>query len=166
MWPAIQFVSLGLLALSQCDLSICDAAAPGTSLRVEPAEVQIAGNLDRVQFAVTVENDSGRRIDVTARATYEVLTPALARVSTSGRITPIESGTGVVRVTYETETVDVPLVESGSTFNMFDDQVDEGFLVLRGDEQPVVLDADAVGFRFSRRPYEHANSEHQTENQR
>ena len=112
MWPAIRFVSVMLLALSQCDFSSCDAATPDTDFRVEPAEAQIAGNLDRVQFVVTVENDSGHTIDVTRHATYEVLTPALARVSTSGRLTPIESGTGFVRVTYEAETIDVPLVVS------------------------------------------------------
>ena len=50
------------------------------------------------------------------------------------------------------DAVDIPLVEAGLTFEMFDDQFDEGFLVLRSDEQSVVLDADAVGFRFSRRP--------------
>lgn len=112
MWPAIQFVLFSLLALSQCDLAICDAAAPGTDLRVEPAEIQIAGNLDRVQFVVTAENSAGRRIDITRRATYEVLTPAHARVSTVGRVTPIESGDGIIRVKYKTQTIDVPLVVS------------------------------------------------------
>jgi len=112
MWPAIQFVSVSLLALSLCDVSTCDAAAPGTGLRVEPAEVQFAGNLDRVQFVVTAESDAGRMIDVTAQARFEVLSPALARISVSGRLAPIESGAGVVRVTYETQTVDVPLVVS------------------------------------------------------
>lgn len=114
MWPVIRFVVLSLVALNQCDLSICDAAAPGTGLRVEPAEVKIAGNLDRVQFVVTGTNDSGQKIDVTARATYEVLTPVLARVSTSGRLIPIESGTGVVRVTHESESVDIPLAVSAA----------------------------------------------------
>ena len=112
MWPAIQFVSVSLLTLSLCDVSTCDAAAPGTGLRVEPAEVQFAGNLDRVQFVVTAESDAGRMIDVTAQARFEVLSPALARISVSGRLAPIESGAGVVRVTYETQTVDVPLVVS------------------------------------------------------
>ena len=110
LWPALQFVSISLLVLSQCDLPICNAAAPATGLRVEPAEVQIAGNLDRAQLVVTAESDTGRRFDVTDRATYEILSPALARVSTSGRLAPIQSGTGGIRGTYETQTIDVPLV--------------------------------------------------------
>ena len=109
IWPAIQFVPLSLLALILCDPSICDAAVPGMSLQVDPARIQIAGKLDRVQMVVTAESETGRRFDVTAQTTYKVLSPALARVSPSGRIAPIGSGEGVVRVTYETQTVDVSL---------------------------------------------------------
>lgn len=108
--PALQFVSVSLLVLSQGDLSICNASGPGTGIRVEPSKIQVAGNLDRVQLVVTAKSDAGRTIDVTVRATCEILPPSLARVSTGGRIIPVEAGTGVVRVTYDTQTVDVSLV--------------------------------------------------------
>jgi len=114
MRPTLVIVSVSLLAVCQSDLVSSDEVSERPTIHVEPTEVRLVGDLDRVQIVVTAGNATERSIDITAEATYESLLPAVASVSASGRIAPKTFGTGVVRVTYTTETVDVPVLVSAS----------------------------------------------------
>ena len=85
------FVLLSLLMLS----GICNivySAEKQTTLRVEPAELRLAGELDRVQLVVTSHILKNHTIDVTHQVKYKSQTPRVVSVSSSGQVTPLANG--------------------------------------------------------------------------
>ena len=93
------FVIVCVLGVVQADES--------QSLRVEPAEIQLAGLLDRAQLVVSTGTDG---VDVTASTTFESLSPDIATVSEHGRVAPGSQGEAIIRVTHGGTSVDVPVI--------------------------------------------------------
>ncbi|MCH9654897.1 MAG: DUF1549 and DUF1553 domain-containing protein [Planctomycetes bacterium] len=103
------FVLLSLLMLS----GICNivySAEKQTTLRVEPAELRLAGELDRVQLVVTSHILKNHTIDVTHQVKYKSQTPRVVSVSSSGQVTPLANGKAIIVVQSGKHSVNVPVV--------------------------------------------------------
>lgn len=101
---------VSLLLTCPGELPAKEAPAAPVTIQVVPATIQFVGILDRLQLVVSHESTSGHANDVTATATYESLSPDVARVSSGGRVTPVAVGEGVIRVTVDGESFDVPVI--------------------------------------------------------
>jgi hypothetical protein len=77
--------------------------------QVSPSSVNLVGMLDRVQLVVSRQTLVGRDIDLTRTATYESLSPRIVDVSVRGRVIPLSLGDGIIRVTVDEKTADVPV---------------------------------------------------------
>jgi hypothetical protein len=76
------------------------------TLEVYPAKVHLKGIDDSQQLLITgVLHD--RLQDLTGDVKYEVVNPAVAKISPSGRIIPLANGTTEVRASYGTHTISV-----------------------------------------------------------
>ena len=73
-------------------------AAEAASVRIEPRKAELVGAFARLQLQVTATSGTERRTDLTGSARYESLTPSVVSVDGRGRVTPLESGTGRIRV--------------------------------------------------------------------
>ena len=100
---------LCLLANSQC-MSFCadDAAIP--VINVEPAVIELTGPLSRSQIVVTATMSGGRAVDVNSKSTLAMSDSSVATISTSGQAVPVANGRCVLRVTYQSQVVEVPVV--------------------------------------------------------
>ncbi len=95
----------------------CLAPAAIAELRVEPAEIRLAGNLDAVQLAVSAPQTPGQPADVTRAVRYESLTPQLVRVTATGLVRPIGNGTGRIRITHGEQSTEVSVQVAGVEAN-------------------------------------------------
>ena len=83
------------------------------SLHVEPSQVALAGNLDRLQLQVTGTDGGGRQFDLTHAASYSISSGDIASVSKTGAVVPLASGTGKIRVQYGAGSVEIPVRVTG-----------------------------------------------------
>ncbi len=67
-------------------------AARADRLSLSPAEVVLRGRWDRHQLVLTGRDDQGREHDLTRRATWSVLDPAVASVAPGGAVAPLRDG--------------------------------------------------------------------------
>jgi hypothetical protein len=113
-WFAALLAILCSLANSQ-NMSLCadDAALP--DINVRPAIVQLAGPMSRSQVVVTATGSDGRGVDVNAESTLAMSDSAVATISASGQAVPVDNGRCVLRVTYQSQTVEVPVVVTAVT---------------------------------------------------
>jgi len=108
-WFAAYLAVLCLLANSQSmSLRADDAAFP--LINVEPAIVNLAGPLSRSQIVVTATMSGGRAIDVNVESTLAMSDATVATISASGQAAPVANGRCVLRVTYQSRVVEVPVV--------------------------------------------------------
>ncbi len=92
----------------------CGASEPVT-IHVDPSEVRLVSDLDRVQLVVSASTSSDHSQDVTHEATYESLSPGVVSVSARGRVSPQAAGTTVIRVSSGAATIDVPVIVESRT---------------------------------------------------
>ncbi len=93
--------------------SVVVSQQAATTLRVEPPEVRLVGNLDAVQLAVSSQQTGDAPADVTRAASYESLAPQIAKVTASGMVRPVGNGQARVRVTHGKQSVEVPVQVAG-----------------------------------------------------
>ena len=101
------FPSVLLTLCASCPASVAsgeDTVAPAT-FRVQPTDIRLNGELDRVQLVVTSCDD----IDITGDVVFESRTPEVSSVSSPGRVAPHANGTGIIRVTFMNDTVEIPV---------------------------------------------------------
>ena len=77
-------------------------AEEAVTLRVEPKEAVLQGNLSRLQLQVTGVGTTSRPVDLTRAVEYENLSPGILAIDDAGRVAPVASGNGRIRVTYPT----------------------------------------------------------------
>lgn len=70
------------------------------SLTVYPASITLRGQDDSAQLVVSGQVTGGRLQDLTGEVKYELANPALARITTNGRIIPLANGTSDVTVRF------------------------------------------------------------------
>ena len=63
-----------------------------SSISIQPAEIVLHGSRARQRVLVTGQHGSSLESDLTARATYEILDPAVAAVSPDGLVSPLGPG--------------------------------------------------------------------------
>ncbi len=104
--------SLAVLCLlgSPQQLSICAADTASPVIQVKPAIVELAGPLSRSQVVVTAMDSGGRAVNINAKATLAMSDPNVATVSASGQAVPVADGRCVLRVSYLSQVVEVPVV--------------------------------------------------------
>jgi hypothetical protein len=78
-------------------------------LSVLPASVSLKGLDDSTQLVITGQLKDGKLQDFSGDVQYTVANPALARVTSAGRVMPIANGTTEVIATYGDKTVKLPL---------------------------------------------------------
>lgn len=132
------------------------AGAKVTKLTVGPAKVEIAGPFAYAQLLVTATLDNGELFDATRLAKFAA--PKHATVSAAGQVRPTADGTGDVAVSFEGQTVTVPVAVKG-----FKEDVPVSFVT---DVQPVLsklgcnagtchgAQAGKNGFKLSLRGYD------------
>ncbi|WP_298863652.1 DUF1549 and DUF1553 domain-containing protein [uncultured Gimesia sp.] len=104
-----RFVFLSLLMFFGIS-NIVHSAERQTTLRVEPAALRLAGELDRVQLVVTSHITKHYSLDVTHQVKYRSQTPQVVSVSRSGRVTPLANGKAIIVVHSGQQSVNVPVV--------------------------------------------------------
>jgi hypothetical protein len=85
------------------------APAEVQTLTVFPASVTLKGLDDSAQLAVTGQLAAGRLQDLSGDVKYEISNPALARITTNGRIIPTSNGTAEVVIKYGDKTAKLTL---------------------------------------------------------
>jgi hypothetical protein len=65
-----------------------------------PAEVSLKGLDDSAQLVITGNLTGGRKQDLSGDVKYEIASPAIARITTAGRIIPLANGTTEIRAVY------------------------------------------------------------------
>ena len=87
------------------------AGAAEPAFKVEPLQADLSGPLERLQIQVTGTDATGadktREIDLTRVVSYVSLTPQICSVNAGGKVTPVGSGEGRVRVEHPAGTADV-----------------------------------------------------------
>jgi len=104
---------LAVIALAFASAAVVVEAA----VEVYPETVRLASRRSRVQLVITAREADGRLRDVTHRAKVSSSAPALATVR-AGRVSPSGRGADgrtVLRVVWQGETVEVPVVVSGQS---------------------------------------------------
>ena len=103
---------LSLCFFSLCSLCLCGsfsaAAAPLQSVAVYPSDVRLLTARDRQSFVVQATYADGITRDVTSEATIALSDPAIAKLS-GNVLTPAADGAGEMTVTFEGQTVKVPV---------------------------------------------------------
>ena len=89
--------------------NVVHADNASVSLRVEPPQVRLVGNLDRLQLQGTGTDGGGRQYDLTHAASYSLSSGDIASVSKTGAVVPLASGTGKIRVQYGAGAVEIPV---------------------------------------------------------
>jgi len=79
-----------------------------SGLRVEPAEATLKGSIDRLQLQVSLQ-EGDRVVDVTRSAVYTSLKPEICSVTPTGRVIPLSSGKGRIKVELSGKSVVVPV---------------------------------------------------------
>jgi hypothetical protein len=87
-------------------------ASAAEALQVFPTSVIIRGADEGPQLAVTFKVNS-REKDATSEARYTLDTTDLAQISKDGRVLPLKNGNGVITVTYQGQSLKVPLQITG-----------------------------------------------------
>jgi len=108
-WFAVFLSILCLLTHSQ-SVSFCADDASIAVINVEPAIVELTGPLSRSQVVVTTTMSGGRTVDVIAESTLTMSDPTVATVSRSGQAVPVANGRCLLRVLYQSQVVEVPVV--------------------------------------------------------
>lgn len=88
-------------------------AAEPASIAVEPTDAKLIGNLSRLQLLVTGKSSDGHEFDLTRTSDYQSLSPGILDVSKTGRVVPLSSGTGRIRVRHGKLVADVGVTVSG-----------------------------------------------------
>ena len=102
---------LQTLALMTVTAVLMAADAP-PRLRVEPREAPLQGHRAAQQLLVSETQADGAVSDVTSEASFESTAPAIALVTSTGRIIPRGQGTTEVVVKRKDETVRIPVTVS------------------------------------------------------
>ena len=105
--------SIIALAMVSVVGNVVHAENTPVSLRVEPQQAKLAGNLSRLQLLVTGTNSSGRQLDLTRSAKYENLSTSVVSVSETGVVVPRASGTGRIRVQHGKQAIEIPVTVTG-----------------------------------------------------
>jgi hypothetical protein len=79
------------------------------ALTVAPAAVSLKGQDDSAQLVITGQLAAGRLQDLTGDVQYQIANPALARVTSAGRVLPLANGTTEIIAKYGDKTVKVGL---------------------------------------------------------
>jgi hypothetical protein len=88
------------------------APAEVQALEVFPAKVALKGLDDSLQLVVTGNLAASRRQDLSGDVKYEIANPAVARVTSSGRIIPLTNGTTEVTASYGDKVAKVSVTTS------------------------------------------------------
>jgi hypothetical protein len=83
------------------------------SLHVSPAAVVLDSPEASQQLLVSAADPSGRSIDLSRQATYQIVPPSLATIEPTGFVRPLAEGRGEIVVTHEKEQLRVPLEVKG-----------------------------------------------------
>src|SRR5438067_401998 len=109
---------LSLCFFSLCSLCLCgsfsSAAAPLQSVAVYPPHVRLVTARDRQSFVVQATYADGVTRDVTAEAMIAPSNPALAKRA-GNVLTPSADGTCEMTVTFDGQTVKVPVTVKDAT---------------------------------------------------
>lgn len=100
---------LSLLVLLNVS-NTANSAEKQTTLHVEPAEIRLTGELDRIQLVVTSRTAKNRMIDVTHQVKYTSQTHQVVSVSSTGRVTPLANGKATIGIQFKKQFVDVPVI--------------------------------------------------------
>lgn len=94
------------------------APADLTKLAVQPEKMVLKGQDDSAQLVITGFVKDGKLQDLTGDVKYEVANPALARVTSTGRVMPQANGTTEITVTYGDKTAKLALVNESMDVNL------------------------------------------------
>ncbi len=101
--------SIIALAIVSVVGNVVHAENTPVSLRVEPQQARLVGNLARLQLQVTGTDGRGRQFDLTRAASYSISAGSIASVSKTGAVVPLGSGTGKIRVRHDAGSVEIPI---------------------------------------------------------
>ena len=107
MSPTVPLLGLCLLSLSPA------WAGPIRSLAVYPSQITLETKRDFHAFTVIATSTDDVTTDVTAKASIVLANPSLAELKAS-RLTPLKDGTTTLTVTWEGQSVSVPLTVKGA----------------------------------------------------
>ena len=105
-------ITLSVAITAALLLSLTSQAA-ADRLTVEPDSATLVGPHERLQMVATEQESTGRPVDVTRSVTYRTLTPELVKVSPTGFVTPLRSGSAAIQVERGAATVSVSIEVSG-----------------------------------------------------
>src|SRR5262245_11730619 len=100
------------------DQVVLPPPAEVTALSVAPATVSLKGLDDSVQLVITGQLKNGQAQDFSGDVQYTVANPALARVTSAGRIMPIANGATEVVATYGDKSVKIALKTEAMDVNL------------------------------------------------
>lgn len=104
---------LAAIFLVPINSEICVADEPAAvPFSVEPATIELAGRLDRLQLQVSARN-SARHEDLTREVKYIVESDSVLTVDEAGRLRPLANGETTLVVAHGESTVRVPIKVSG-----------------------------------------------------
>ncbi|MFO0966497.1 MAG: DUF1553 domain-containing protein [Gemmataceae bacterium] len=89
-----------------------------TKLTVQPEKVILKGQDDSAQLVVSALVKDGRLQDLSGEVKYAIANPALAKVTSSGRIVPLANGTTEITATYGDKTIKVLLANDSMDVNL------------------------------------------------
>src|SRR5262249_53190147 len=88
------------------------------SLAVHPTAITLKGGDDAQQLVLTAALAGGRLQDLTADVKYEVGDPKVARVTSTGRVVPLQNGATEVTASYGDKVVKVPVKAESCDVNL------------------------------------------------
>src|SRR5438046_2639845 len=89
---------VGLAAASIQGMLAAEPPVVSGPIKVEPAAMNLVHQRQPHSIIVTASAADGRAIDLTSQATYASSNPAIARVTSLGRVEPVATGEAMVTV--------------------------------------------------------------------
>src|SRR5688572_1555112 len=93
-------------------------AAEVNTLAVAPATVTLKGLDDSTQLVITGQLKNGKTQDFSGDVQYTVANPAIARVTTAGRVMPIANGATEITATYGDKSIKIALKSEAMDQNL------------------------------------------------
>jgi hypothetical protein len=105
-------------APTQTERATLPRASDVQALTCFPTAIHLRGADDAAQMIVTAQVAGGRLQDLSADVKYEVADPAVARVTSAGRVLPIANGSTEVRAVFADKVVKVPVTATSCDENL------------------------------------------------
>jgi hypothetical protein len=105
----MRLLASALLVMSCAVATAAPQAADTKDLQAYPTKIAINGGDDAPQLIITAALINGRFVDLTGDVSYSIGDPKLARIATSGRVTPLGNGSTSITASFAGKSIQVPL---------------------------------------------------------